>query len=118
MADETITEIIPHEQVLLIAVRKRSLDESSTRELIDDIETAAADTPRVPIVLDLSDVKFAPSVALGSLVRLTKSLTLDNRRIALIGLDKRVRESVRVTQLHRILEIHNTLEQAITAMTK
>ena len=47
-----------------------------TQALVDELLTAAAVTPSVPIVLDLSTVKFAPSVALGALVQLTKSLAL------------------------------------------
>ena len=113
MADVLVTEILPHDQALHIVVRKRSLDEVSTRVLIDDVLTAAAEKPGVPIVLDMSKVRFAPSVALGSLVRLSKSFRLDHRRIALIGLDKRVLEAIRVTHLHTILEIHDTLEQVL-----
>ena len=113
MSDELVTEIQAHDQVLLVAVHKRSLDEASTRQLVDDVLTAAGRTPRVPIVLDLSRVRFAPSVALGSLAQLGKSFRLDRRRIALIGVDRRIVETIRVTQLHQVLEIHDTLEQVI-----
>ena len=33
------------------------------------------------------------------------------RRIAIINLDRRVRETIHVTQLHKVLEIHETLDQ-------
>lgn len=113
MPDDSVTEIQPHDQVLLIAVHKRSLDEASTRRLVDDVLTAAGRTPRVPIVLDLSHVRFAPSVALGSLVQLAKSFKLDRRRIALIGVDQRILQTIRVTQLHEVLEVRDSLEQVI-----
>lgn len=113
MSDELVTEIQAHDQVLLIAVLKRSLDEASTRQLVDDVLTAAGRRPRVPIVLDLSRVRFAPSVALGSLVQLAKSFELDRRRIALIGVDRRILKTIRVTQLHELLEIRDTLVQVI-----
>lgn len=113
MSDESVTEIQAHDHVLLIAVHRRSLDEASTRQLVDDVLTAAARTPRLPIVLDLSRVRFAPSAALGSLVHLAKSFKLDRRRIALIAVDPRIVETIRVTQLHQVLEIRDTLEQVI-----
>jgi anti-anti-sigma factor len=115
MPDEPVTEIQAHDQVLLVAVQKRSLDEAATRQLVDDVLTAAGQTPRVPIVLDLSRVRFAPSVALGSLVQLAKSFKLDRRRIALIGVDRRIYQTIRVTQLHEVLEIRDSLEQVIDA---
>jgi len=113
MADESVTEIQADDPVLLIAVHKRSLDEASTRRLVDDVLTAAGRTPRVPVVLDLSRVRFAPSVAVGSLVQLAKSFRLDRRRIALIGVDRRIVETIRVTQLHEVLEIRDNVEAVI-----
>lgn len=118
MSDGSVTEILPHEQVLHIAVRKRSLDAMSTQTLVDDVDTAAAQRPGVPIVLDLTNLKFAPSVALGSLVQLSKSFRLDGRRIALIGVGPRIRDPIRVTRLHEVLEIHDTLEQFLNAPPK
>jgi len=115
MSDELVTEIQPHEKVLHLVVLKRSLKEASSRQLVDEVLTAAATTPRLPIVLDLSRVRFAPSVALGSLMRLSKSLKLDGRRLALIGIDRRVMTAIRVTQLHTVIEIHDTLEQVLAA---
>lgn len=111
---DTVTTIQPHEQVLLIAVEKRSLDELTTSRLEDEVLTAAAARPGVPLVLDMARVRFAPSVALGSLVRLTRSLKLEKRRIALIRIAPQVLDTIRVTQLHQVLEIHDNLEQVLT----
>lgn len=116
MTDEAVTQVQPHDDVLLIAILKRTLDRDSTQTLVDDVESAAAERPRVPIVLDMSSVKFAPSVALGALVHLSKSFKLENRRIALFGLDHRVKDAIRVTMLHEVIEVHATLEQACRAL--
>ena len=111
MSEQAVLEIQPHQEVLLLAVQARTLDEDSTRALVDGVLAAAAQTPALPIVLDFSKVRFAPSVGLGSLVRLSNSFKPDGRRVAVIGLNQRLRETVRVTQLHRVLEIHDSLEQ-------
>lgn len=111
-----VTEVRPHEKVILIAVKKRSLDEESTRRLYDDVLTAAAARPALPVVLDMTFVRFAPSVALGQLVQLSKGLTLDGRRLVLFGIDGRVMDAIRVTQLHQVLEIHETLEQVLATL--
>ena len=111
-----VANIQPHEQVLLIAVQKRSLDEESARQLADKVLTAAATRPCVPIVLDMSQVRFAPSAALGSLVRLSRSFKLDGRRLVLIGVDTRVLGAIKVTRLDAVLEIYGTLERALGVM--
>lgn len=110
---DVVAVIEPHDEALLIAVQKRFLDEVSTRRLTDEVLTAAAQRTGVPVVLDMSRVRFAPSVALGLLVQLSKSFKLDGRRIALIGIDRHVRDTIRVTMLHAVLEIHDTLEQVL-----
>lgn len=111
MADGPVTEIVPHERLLHIRILKRALDDESTRTLVDDVLVAAGQVGRLPIVLDMALVKFAPSVALGSLVQLSKSFSFEKRRIAIINLDRRVRETIHVTQLHKVLEIHDNLDQ-------
>jgi len=107
------TVIQPHDQVIWIAIHKRSLDDSAVHEVMDDVLTAAAERAGLPVVLDMSQVRFAPSVALGLLVKLSKSFKLDGRRLALIGVHPNVLGSIRVTNLHTVLEIHDTLEKVI-----
>jgi anti-anti-sigma regulatory factor len=46
---------------------------------------------------------------------MSKSFKLDGRRLALIGVDRRVRETIGVTRLDRILEIHRTLDDVLGA---
>ncbi len=118
MSEGTVTEIRPHEQALLVFIQRTSLDEMSTRTLVDDVLDAAAEKPHVPIVLDLSRVRFAPSGSLGLLVQLSKGFKLDGRRIAMIGFHKQVLETIRVTRLDAVLEIHDTLEQVLGSAPK
>ena len=113
MTDESVIKVVPHDKALVLEVARRVLDESSTRELVDEVLHAAAQRVGVPIVIDLNRVTFAPSVALGALVQLSKSFKLDQRRIALVGVQNRIQNAIRVTQLNKVLEIQGTLEQVI-----
>jgi len=116
MSETAVVQICPNEKVLHLVVCKRALDDPSTRALVDEVNEAAAARTGVPIVLDLGRVKFAPSVALGALVRMSKGFTLDGRRLVLIGIDDRVLDAIHVTQLHTVLEIRNTLDEVTAAM--
>mgnify|MGYP001175074055 CR=1 FL=1 len=118
MSEGVVAEVIPHEQVVHIIVHRRILDEQSTQELVDAVYVAAGQQARVPIVLDMSRVKFAPSVALGSLVHLSKSFQLDGRRVALVSVDQRIRGTIHVTQLNKVLDIRETLEDFIRSLPK
>ncbi|MEZ6083577.1 MAG: STAS domain-containing protein [Phycisphaerae bacterium] len=103
----------PHVDALIIEVQSKTLDESSTRELVDFVLGEASVRSGVPIVLDLAKVRFAPSVALGALVQMSKSFSFEKRRIALINVHKRITDTIRVTQLHRILELHFSLDDVL-----
>ena len=41
MSNDNVTEVVPHDDVVLITILKRSLDDVTTRQLVDDVETAA-----------------------------------------------------------------------------
>ncbi len=110
MASDAVTEVIPHDAYLVVKILKRTLDDASTRILLDDVQVAAAERIGVPIVLDLSDVKFAPSVALGSLVQLTNSFKFEERRIILVGVSHKIMGPIKVTRLDKVLEIRNGLD--------
>lgn len=115
MADGRIIEVLEHEAVNLLRVNRRTLDDAATRQLTDEVLTEAARKPQLPLVLDMSQVKFAPSVALGALVQVSKSLRLERRRIALVGIHHRILDTIRVTRLHEILEIHSTLDKFLAS---
>jgi anti-anti-sigma factor len=117
MPDDTVTQVQPHDRVLLLTVQKRSLDEEAARLLAEEVLTAAAQKPDALIVLDLSRVRFAPSVVLGSLVQLGRNLRLERRRLAIVGLEGRVRDTFRVTRLDQILEIFDSVAQASNSVS-
>ena len=105
--------IQPHDDALIVVVQSKTLDEHSTRELVDFVLSEAATRTGVPIILDLAKVRFAPSVALGALVQMSKSFSFEKRRIALVNVHSRITDTIRVTQLHRILEMHHNVEDVL-----
>ncbi len=114
MSDQPeVTEIRTESDALIAAVRTSTLNESVVNDFQHTLLMAASATPRVPIILDLSDVEFAPSVALGALVKLTKTLKLEGRRLLLVGIRPRLRGVITVTQLHKLLEIGESVNDAL-----
>ncbi|HOW73690.1 MAG TPA: STAS domain-containing protein [Phycisphaerae bacterium] len=110
---DSATEVCPHEHVLLIAVLSHSLDEATMTKLSVDVMTAAGKRPQVPVVLDVSRVRFAPSVALGLLVQLSRGLKLEGRRLALVGVQPRLLATIRVTRLDSQMEIYDNVNQVV-----
>lgn len=118
MADEPVVRIEPHEEVLHVVVLRRSLDSIASEAMTEEVLAAAAARPGVPVVMDVSQVRFAPSVALGGLVQMSHSLRLEGRRLALFGVQRRVYDTILVAHLDQVLEIHPSLEDALKPRTE
>ncbi len=112
------TEILPHEHVLLVAIRSSRLDEATMRKLAVDVLAAASKRPGVPIVLDVSRVRFAPSSSLGLLVQLARGLKFEGRRLVLINVEPRLLATIQVTCLDSVVEIHDNVDQVVSSPPK
>ena len=76
--------------------------------------TAAAEqAPGLPVVVDLSNVQVMPSMAIGALVSMWKTIKTDERRFVLVGLQPRVRETLTICRLTTLFEIHETVDEAL-----
>ena len=67
------------------------------------------------IVLDLTDVPYMDSAALGSLVHAEVSSTHRGRRLVLAGVNERVATLLRVTNVDRAFTIYPTVAQALAS---
>lgn len=83
------------------------LDFGTTAQLIDVVEplTAAGRT----VILDLSEMEFCDSSALGALVRLHRTAVAAGGSIALARLRPQVAAIITVTSLHRLFPIHDDI---------
>lgn len=65
------------------------------------------------VVLDLSAVRFVDSSGLGALLAGHKNAGLKEGRFALSGVQERVQSMFELTRLHRVFEIHPSVEDAL-----
>lgn len=70
------------------------------------------------IIFDLSKLSFISSLALAELIRLSNDLARFNTRVALAGLQPRIREVLHVLRMEQYYEIYSTLSEALSAAQK
>lgn len=113
MSESAITAVQATPNVVHISVTRRALSDSAASSLLAEVTAAADAQPKCPVILDLKKVEFIPSAVLGALVRLSQTLRLDGRKLILVHVDRRVRGTLSVTRLEKVLEVRETLEDAI-----
>lgn len=116
MSDSPVVQVQAGEKAVVVSVLKRMLDGASVNKLRDEVNAAAAASPGLPLVLDLSKVEFAPSVALGTLVNVAQDLKWSGRRLILCGMTRQVRGTFAVTRLDKVFEAHPTLADALASL--
>lgn len=116
MAEQEVVTIVSHPEIILGVVNQASLNDAATQELDACVTAAANATLGLPVVLDLSKVKFIPSVALGALVNLRKGLSFQNRPLILVGVNRQVRGVLKATRLDHLIEVYDNLDRALEAI--
>jgi anti-sigma B factor antagonist len=84
-----------------------------------ELRSALAETTRAgarAVVVDLTDVPFLDSTALGVLVGAYTTLRNSGGRLALVNDHEGVLKVLRITALHDVLGVHPTLDKAIAAV--
>jgi anti-sigma B factor antagonist len=69
------------------------------------------------VILDFSGVPYLDSSGLGSLVSACTSCVKAGRRVALTGVNQRVRKVFEITKVDRVLLVFPTLTDALEALT-
>ena len=69
------------------------------------------------VILDFSGVPYLDSSGLGSLVSACTSCIKAGRRVALTGVNARVRKVFEITKVERVLLVFPTLTDALEALT-
>jgi len=65
------------------------------------------------LIINMEDVRFLDSSALGMLALLSQSLTVTQRAVSLLKPQSYIKEIISLANLHRILPVYNTEEDAL-----
>jgi anti-anti-sigma factor len=101
------------EQYILARIQCDKLDEEHSFRIEDEIRTIARKASRRPLIVDLSGVAQVSGESLGVFVDLLHQCREDGRRLLLVGLRPQALEIMSVTQLGRLFEYRDSVEDAL-----
>lgn len=109
MPDSAVTLVERHPNFVLVRILRESLDEQNLATVRSDTSAAGAQSPECMVILDMTSVGYMPSLSLGGLVQLTREFKARGQRLVLTGLQPFVRQTMALTRLDRLFEIHDDL---------
>lgn len=69
-----------------------------------------------PLVIDMADVEYVSSVGLRVLLTASKQAAAQKGKIAVAAMQPTVGEVFRISQFHRIISAHDTVDEAVAAL--
>ena len=118
MADTQVVSIEPHAEAVKATIGHSRLDESVIDKMQDQICAAAAQHPSLPVVLDLTQVDYVPSLGLGALVGLQRRLRQDGHRFVLVGLRHEIRHVLAIVRLDKLFEIKSSFDEVLDQLRR
>ena len=94
----------------------RILDEASINAMGKALLDLVKKQYMIKMVIDLGEVKYLSSAFLRQLIALYKALKEEKGDLRLCRVDPQVREVFKITQLDKMIEIHDTLQKAVESL--
>ncbi|MCB9852915.1 MAG: STAS domain-containing protein [Phycisphaerales bacterium] len=101
------------DKAIVARVCHAELDHDSTLKLKSELKSIIASHPELPIIVDMEEVEFLPSIALGALVEIHLNLKRNGRRFALAALRPSIEEIMTLSGLNNLLQIYQQTDAAI-----
>ena len=107
----TSAEHLSH--AVVIHILARELRKSEVDMLCAGVDEARATAPSLPFILDMANVDFAGSLALGVLVGLNQEFRNRGQRLIFAALQPNMRQAVDIARINRIVEIVQDVPTAL-----
>jgi len=99
--------------VVVMEVPGPSLDASNSKKFKNEMATIVQSSTK--LVFDMSKVQFVDSSGLGAILSCLRQLNAKGGDMKVFGLSKAVRALFELVRMHKVVEIHNTREEAVAA---
>lgn len=100
----------------LIHINEDYLDASNAAAFKNALQGELSGKKR--IVLDLQHVNFIDSSGLGALISILKRVTGDGGELKLYGMTREVRALFELVRMHRIFEVYNSRDEALSSFRR
>ena len=112
--EEMTFETFP--EALVVVVHSEKLDYMVLDKLERRITAQATMAGKFNVILDLGEVEFIPSMLMSVLVKTLQSLGDQGRKFLLVGMNRHIRASFKLTRIDILFDLHDTVDAARAAL--
>ena len=98
---------------IIAHVAIKFVEEKYVQELSQRIDRAAADPAITRVVVDLSKIQILPSMALGTLVQISKNCAARSQTLKLAAASPNLRQVFAIARLDRLFTLIDSVESAL-----
>ena len=113
MSEQSILQIQENENAVVATIQCSEFDHDTTARFRAEIDGVVAPTSTLPVLLDLSNVTFMPSMTLGALIEFANRCKSEQRRLVLVGVTPSVQGVFKISGLSNFFEIRDCLEDVV-----
>jgi anti-anti-sigma factor len=109
MSQQSVATVEKLPDMVVVHLQPEKIDEKNLPDIHEAVVKAGTDSPQLPVIVDMARVDFMPSMSLAGLIRLLQLFKSRKQRLVLVALQPGVRDTLVVTKLDRLFEIHRDL---------
>ena len=113
MSEQSVLQIQENENAVVATIQCSEFDHDTTARLRAEIDGFVAPTSTLPVLLDLSNVTFMPSMTLGVLIEISNRCKSQQRRLILVGVTPTVKDVFKLCKLDSFFEIRDGVEDVV-----
>ncbi|WP_250673949.1 anti-sigma F factor antagonist [Paraclostridium ghonii] len=100
---------------LRVEFLSKELDHHIANEVREEIDYVIQDKQIKNIVFDFKNMNFMDSSGIGVVIGRYKKISSEGGKVAVINLNSRVKKVFDLSGMNKIIEVHNTYEDAISS---
>lgn len=113
--NESPVQVQMEGEVLHVRFRDQDIERTILPEIEQHLRQQIDRTDKPRLVIDFENVSYLPTMGLGTLVSIHKWVREKGGQMRLANLDDKIRGTLVVSRLDRILEIHDTADAAVAS---
>ncbi len=103
-------------EALVVSVQSERLDYMVLDKLERRISAQATMAGKFNVILNLAEVEVIPSMLMSVLVKTLKSLGDQGRKFLLVGMNRHIRASFKLTRIDMLFDLHDSVDDARMAL--